>query len=76
MVKQENSRNNFNTTSAMPYLPFECLSEASYRLQIKPHLVCREEEREKCCSRKQEAGTVEEDCEEEEAEKMFLVCKV
>ena len=68
MVKQESSKNNFNTTSAKAYLPFECPSGASYRSQIKPHLVYREEERQKCCTKKREAGAVEEDCEEEEAE--------
>lgn len=68
VVKQESSRNNFNTTSAMAYLPFECPNKTGYRSQIKPHLVYRKEERQKCCTKKWEAGTVEEDCEEEEGE--------
>lgn len=56
----------------MPLQPwYICPSEASYRSQIKPHLVYREKGRRKCCTKEREAGTVEEDCEEEDTEKFF-----
>lgn len=60
LVKQKASRNDFSSASTVVCLIFECPSKASYKSQIKPHIVYIEEERQKCCTKKWEAATVEE----------------